>query len=187
MSILSKAVLPVALGVPFILSGCMSGPTAMSNVSKDAAPYTKSVAQIKDDLDTPQRSNRVIDAVKAAAASVSETSQPQMVALTGLGYSQVSTQPGKSLNEKRLLAIRAARLEAMRDLTEQVHGISLSASTTVRDAAVVSDVVQGTISGVLRGARTVRITPKDGDTFEVVLELDPSTVGYIVRAAKTEI
>jgi len=30
----------------------------------------------------------------------------------------------------------------------------------------------------------VRITPKDSDTFEVVLELDQSTIGYIVKSAK---
>lgn len=184
MPFISKAVLPVLLTSTMTVMGCMGGPSAKSAVPAQASAHTKSVAQLKDDLQTPTRSNRVIDAVKAASANVTTVTAPKMANLTGVGFSQVSTQPGQSLNEKRLLAIRAARLEAMRDLTEQVHGISLTATTTVRDAAVTSDTLQGTISGVLRGARTVRITPKDSDTFEVVLELDPSTVAYIVRSAK---
>lgn len=170
------------------LAAC-SGGTAQSMLPKNADPYTQAIAQTQDDLmqaeaqSAPKTSNRVLDTVRAMANSVppSEAEAPNVI--TGLGYSQVSTQPGKSLNERRLLAIRAARLEAMRDLTEQVYGIHLTSETTIRDTVTRNDVIQGTIQGVLRGARTARITPKDSDTFEVVLELDPSTVAYIVRAA----
>ena len=36
--------------------------------------------------------------------------------MVGHGYAQVPGQPGKTHNEKRLMAMRAARLDAMRDL-----------------------------------------------------------------------
>jgi hypothetical protein len=72
----------------------------------------------------------------------------------------------------------------MRDLTEQVHGIRLTSQTSIRDMVLRSDTLNGVVSGEIRGARTVRITPKDSDTFEVVLELDQSTIGYIVKSAK---
>ena len=170
------------------LAACSVG-TAQSMLPKNPDPYTQAIAQTQDDLiqaeaqSTPKTSNRVLDTVRAKANSVipSEADAPTLI--KGLGYSQVSTQPGKTLNERRLLAIRAARLEAMRDLTEQVYGIHLTSQTTIHDTVTRNDVIQGTIQGVLRGARTASITPKDSDTFEVVLELDPSTVAYIVRAA----
>ena len=182
--------IPVALGAIVLLglTAC-SGGSSQSMLPKNADPYTQAIAQTQDDLmqaealSAPKTSNRVLDTVRAAANSVTPTQADTPTVITGLGYSQVSTQPGKTVNERRLLAIRAARLEAMRDLTEQVYGIHLTSETTVRDTVTRNDVIQGKVHGVLRGARTARITPKDNDTFEVVLELNPSTVAYIVRAA----
>ena len=87
--------------------------------------------------------------------------------------------------EKRLMAIRAARLEAMRDLTEQVHGLRLDSTSTVNDMVLRSDYIRGLVDGEIRGARTTSIKPKSADTFEVVLTLDPDVVRYIVKAAKT--
>lgn len=48
--------------------------------------------------------------------------------LTSVGFASVSVQPGKSLNQKRILAIKAARLDALAKLTEQIHGIQISGS-----------------------------------------------------------
>ena len=101
-----------------------------------------------------------------------------------MGFSQVSNQPGKTTNQKRILAIRAARVEAIRDLTEQVHGLRISSSTTVKDAVIVDDVLRGRVDGEIRGARTVRITPKGSDGYEVVMALDTDMVRYIVKAAR---
>ncbi|TCP61357.1 hypothetical protein EV663_10575 [Rhodovulum bhavnagarense] len=157
------------------LAGCMAMPKSASDaLPADAGPGATQLAQVKDDLDglSVQTGTRLLKTDEAAPA------------IRGLGFSQVSTQPGKSTNEKRLMAIRAARLDAMRDLAEQVHGIRLSGESTLRDTAMRNDLLFAQVQGEIRGARTVRITPKDGDTFEVVLELDADTVAYIVRAAK---
>uniref|UniRef100_A4WSZ8 Lipoprotein LPP20-like domain-containing protein n=1 Tax=Cereibacter sphaeroides (strain ATCC 17025 / ATH 2.4.3) TaxID=349102 RepID=A4WSZ8_CERS5 len=104
--------------------------------------------------------------------------------MTGIGFSQVAGQPGRTLNERRLMAMRAARLDAMRDLAEQVHGLRLDSRTTVRDAVAVNDQIAGAVSGSIRGARLVRITPKGEDSYEVELALDADAVGYIVKAAR---
>lgn len=165
------------------LSGCTGAErTAMSFLTKTADPQTKQLARVKDDLDamSGNRSGQVVPTLAAMKREPAVEIKP----IQGLGYAQVSTQPGKSLNERRLLAIRAARLEAMRDLTEQVHGIQLTSETTIRDTVVRSDVIRGTVQGELRGARTIKINPKDTDTFEVILELDAGVVSYIVRQAK---
>jgi hypothetical protein len=103
------------------------------------------------------------------------------VAVTGRGFAQVSGQPGGTLGERRLMAIRAARLEALRDLAEQVHGAGLSAQTVVRDSVVVDDEVRARLVVALRGARTVAILPKGEDGYEVVMQLDPAGLALVNR------
>ena len=54
--------------------------------------------------------------------------------LHAIGYGIVDVQPGPSKNEKMLQAMRASKLDAYRELTEQVYGQSLQGSTSLRDA-----------------------------------------------------
>ena len=82
------------------------------------------------------------------------------------------------------MAIRVARLDAMRELTEQVHGLSLSGQTTVVDAVLQNDTTRATVQGTIRGARTVRINPVGSDTYEVVLELDRDMIARIMQAVR---
>ncbi len=105
--------------------------------------------------------------------------------LTATGYAVVSSQPGQSVEQKRLMAIRAARMSAMRDLAEQIHGLKVDSNTTVIDLMVQNDTFRGVVSGVIRGARTVRINPTGSDTYETVLEIDQDMVAYLFRSAQT--
>lgn len=164
--------LAICLPLALSLSACMAPSRAVDALPSDASVSTRMLAEVRDDL-TPRQATRM--------ARTAATRAPE-VQFTGLGMSQVSTQPGSSLNEKRLMAIRAARLEALRDLTEQVHGIRLSSETTVQDQITRSDHIRALVEGEIRGARTLRITPKDGDSFEVMLALSPDVVRYIMRA-----
>lgn len=162
-----------ALICALALSACASGPrSAVQSLPPDADARTEELAEVKDALD---------GAGAATARVVIETPAPM---ITGLGLAQIAGQPGKTKNEKRLMAIRAARMDAIRDLTEQVHGIRISASTTIREAVVQDDSLSAVVQGTLRGARTVRVTPKGTDSYEVEMALDRETVAYIVRALK---
>ena len=105
--------------------------------------------------------------------------------LTAIGYAVVSNQPGQSNAQKRLMAIRAARMAAMRDLAEQIHGLKVDGSTTVIDLMVQNDTFRGVVSGTIRGARTVRINPTGSDTYEIVLEIDRDIVTRLMSAART--
>ena len=105
--------------------------------------------------------------------------------LTATGYAVVSIQPGQSTEQKRLMAIRAARMSAMRELAEQIHGLKVDSNTTVIDLMVQNDTFRGIVSGVIRGARTVRINPTGSDTYETVLEIDQDMVAYLFRQAQT--
>ena len=102
--------------------------------------------------------------------------------ITGVGFSAVSIQPGKNLNQKRIMAIKAARLDALRQLTEQIHGIQLTGTTKIAEAIVQSDTLRADIQGVILGARTVKIEPSSSDTYEVIVEIDRPLIDEIVRA-----
>ena len=80
------------------------------------------------------------------------------------------------------MAIKAARLDALRQLTEQIHGIQLTGATKIAEAIVQSDTLRADIQGVILGARTVKIEPSSSDTYEVVVEIDRPLIDEIVRA-----
>ena len=102
--------------------------------------------------------------------------------LTSVGFASVSVQPGKSLNQKRILAIKAARLDALAKLTEQIHGIQISGSTKISEAIVQNDSLRADIQGVILGARTVQVDPTTSDTFQVTVEIDKSMIDAIIKA-----
>ena len=155
-----------------LLSACghitgMSQTSMTSGFGKDLAmveaSQSQSVVTLKDVLDA-------------------ETSD--IPTLTAIGYAVTSSQPGRSQAQKRLMAIRSARMAAMRDMAEQIHGLQVDSSTTVIDLMVQNDTFRGVVSGTIRGARTVRINPTGSETYEVVLEIDREMVGYLLKTAR---
>jgi outer membrane protein FlgP len=104
--------------------------------------------------------------------------------IQGLGYAVVSVQPGRNTAQKTLLAIRAARMDATRALAEQIHGLSVDSRTTMAEAVVQSDTLRATVTGVIRGARTVHIEPQSPDVYEVLLEVDRDMIEQMLRMAR---
>ena len=104
--------------------------------------------------------------------------------LTATGYAVVSTQPGQNVEQKRLMAIRAARMSAMRELAEQIHGIQVDSNTTVIDLMVQNDTFRAVVKGIIRGAKTVRINPTGVDTYETVLEIDKDMMLMMLKSAR---
>ena len=115
---------------------------------------------------------------------VLDASTANIPTLTAVGYAVTSSQPGRSESQKRLMAIRSARMAAMRELAEQIHGLQVDSNTTVIDLVVQNDTFRGVVAGTIRGARTVRINPTGADTYEVVLEIDRETIGYLLKTAR---
>lgn len=115
---------------------------------------------------------------------VLDASAEEVPTLTAVGYAVVSSQPGRTDAQKRLMAIRSARMAAMRDLAEQIHGLQIDSSTTVIDLMVQNDTFRGVVSGTIRGARTVRINPTGSDTYEIVLEIDRDLIAHLMNNAK---
>jgi hypothetical protein len=134
---------------------------------------------VKSDDKKQSQTDSLIQAQQMLEASVEE-----IPTLTAVGYAVVSTQPGHSDAQRRLMAIRAARMAAMRDLAEQIHGLKVDSNTTVVDLMVQNDTFRGVVSGTIRGARTVRINPTGSDTYEIVLEIDREMMTYLLNVAR---
>jgi hypothetical protein len=96
--------------------------------------------------------------------------------ITATVYAVVAVQNHKNQAQQRLMAIRASKLDAYRNLTEQVYGQQLDASSTVADMVVTNDTFRTKVEGVIYGAKLVSITPVGEDTYETTLSLDRDVV-----------
>tara|TARA_A200000113_G_scaffold212736_1_gene214484 strand:+ start:183 stop:704 length:522 start_codon:yes stop_codon:yes gene_type:complete len=119
-----------------------------------------------------------------ALKEVFDSSVEKIPTLSAVGYAVVSSQPGRTDAQKRLMAIRSARMAAMRELAEQIHGIKVDSNTTVIDLMVQNDTFRAVVKGVIRGAKTVRINPTGDDTYETVLEIDKDMMLMMLRSAR---
>ena len=112
----------------FMFSACSYQPEISYNDGK-SDPLTNLVNTLnpskntKDSNKTSQTDNLIM------AQQVLDASVEEIPTLTAVGYAVVSTQPGRSDAQKRLMAIRAARMAAMRDLAEPVSYTHLTLPT----------------------------------------------------------
>ncbi|MDK1287413.1 LPP20 family lipoprotein [Pseudoalteromonas umbrosa] len=95
--------------------------------------------------------------------------------LKAIGYAPLDAQPGATDSEKMLMAIKVSKLEAYRELAEQVYGHQLNATTTVRGVVAQNDGLRSQVQGVIRGARVLK-SYAVGDIYTTELELDMKTV-----------
>lgn len=162
-----------------ILSGCQS------NLLRGNLVQPGDTAQTLEPLSILSTSNQ--NATMSDVAEINATldaSVMEIPTINAVGYAVVSSQPGRSENQKRLMAIRSARMAAMRELAEQIHGLKVEGNTTVIDLMVQNDTFRGVVTGTIRGARTVRINPTGSDTYEVVLEIDNEMISGLIKSAR---
>ena len=95
---------------------------------------------------------------------------PMTLRVVGYGATEVESK-AKSDAQRRLLAIRAARMDAYRAMAERVYGMSVQGSTTVRDMVVQNDRFRSYVETYMHGARVVSTDVMPDGTVETVLEM----------------
>jgi hypothetical protein len=96
--------------------------------------------------------------------------------ITATGYAVIAIQNSDDPAQRRLLAIRASKLDAYRALAEQVYGQYVDSQTTIGELVVANDSFRARVEGVVYGAELESIDPLGGDTYAVTLSLDRSVV-----------
>lgn len=97
--------------------------------------------------------------------------QPQLIKITGIGYGAESTYEAYTPGQRRLMAIRASKLDAYRSLAEQLHGIKIDSNTSISTLTAKNDSFRARVNAIVRGARVVSVTPMADRNYETVLEV----------------
>lgn len=96
----------------------------------------------------------------------------QFPVLTAVGYAPISVQPAKDKSRKMLMALKASKLDAYRELTEQVYGHKLNGQESVANMVLTNTELKSSVEGIIRGAEIVKSYPVGDDTYATELTLD---------------
>ena len=106
-----------------------------------------------------------------------ETVEPETYpVLKAVGYAPISSQNGESDSMKLIMAMKASKLDAYRELTEQVYGQKIEGSQSVSGLVVDSETLRASVEGVIRGAEVIKTYPVGDDTYVTALSLDMQQV-----------
>lgn len=89
-----------------------------------------------------------------------------MVTAKGHGFPPINAG---SLEQARNLSRRAAIADGYRALAEQVHGVHITAETTIKSQIISGDIVESKVSAVIRGAEILSEEFADDGSCVVVL------------------
>ncbi|MFQ6673407.1 MAG: LPP20 family lipoprotein [Fidelibacterota bacterium] len=96
-----------------------------------------------------------------------------LVVATGIGaISPLAQNPGMA----RATAVRAAKVDAYRNLLEAVMAVTVTSETTVRGSAVENDVVKTKVEGMVRGARIRDINGDNRGDFNDIRYLSDTSI-----------
>lgn len=91
---------------------------------------------------------------------------------TGVGLGVVRDDDRRPDNVKQLVAIRAAKLEAVRSLAEQIHGIKVTSKSDLTSSQLLSDRSSMETFAVLHGVRFVKVEPIQPGVYQALAEVD---------------
>jgi hypothetical protein len=169
-------VLAGALSV-MIVSGCSSnpncsnsflpsflnsgGPTACANTSPlvGSAPPTLEIARGCN------------SEASSCGVSLGRASAPP-AKFVAVGYGSAGNQMQYTSAQQRLMAMRAAEVDAYRKLAEQVRGFRVSGSTTVSAFAIQSDAIRSYVDAYIRGAQITNVLAIADGNFQATVELE---------------
>lgn len=109
-----------------------------------------------------------------------ETVEPENYpVIFAVGYAPISIQKGASESSKMLMALKASKLDAYRELTEQVYGQKVDSGQSLASLVMQNTRLDSSVQGVIRGAKVVKSYPVGDDTYATELELDFKLVNDI--------
>jgi hypothetical protein len=85
----------------------------------------------------------------------------------------IGAPPDRSIGKinARPMALRAAKVDAYRNLLEMTKGVQVDARTTIKDFTVESDVVNTQVEGLIKGAQVLKQEYMSDGTVEVTMRM----------------
>lgn len=109
-----------------------------------------------------------------------ETIEPDSYpTISAIGYAPISAQKGADKSSKMLMALKASKLDAYRELTEQVYGQKVDGGQTLSNLVLQNTHLGSSVQGVIRGAKVIKSYPVGDDTYATELALDFKLVNDI--------
>ncbi|WP_128080442.1 LPP20 family lipoprotein [Salinivibrio socompensis] len=105
--------------------------------------------------------------------------------ISAVGMASISAQQGATQEEKETRAMRASKVDAYKELSEQVYGLRVSSRASVNDQSLGRDSTQGAVDGIIRGAEVVA-SYKVGDSYVTELELNLETMKKMKRYGESQ-
>ena len=102
----------------------------------------------------------------------------------GIGYAVISSQKGDSAEEKRLMAVKASKLEAYKSLVEQLYGQYIEVQAGMTNSVVDEEVFRSRVEGIISGATVVSVKPIGDHTYETTLRLGSDAASGLTEAAE---
>jgi hypothetical protein len=99
--------------------------------------------------------------------------------ISAVGYAPISVQKGASESSRMLMALKASKLDAYRELTEQVFGQKVDSGQSLSSLVIQNTSLDSSVQGVIRGAKVVKSYPVGDDMYATELELDFKLVNDI--------
>lgn len=102
-----------------------------------------------------------------------ETIEPEEYpVIKAVGYAPISAQQGQNESSKMLMALKASKLDAYRELAEQVFGQKVDGQQSLANLVLDDARLNSSVQGVIRGAKVTKSYPVGDDTYATELELD---------------
>jgi hypothetical protein len=104
----------------------------------------------------------------------------QVIRVKGNGFGPESI---KELGRRKILAKRAAQMDAYRNLLEVVKGVHINSNTKVEDMMLASDEIKSRTEGMLKGMRVVDAAYTDDGGCEITVEVNIDEKGQFLLSA----
>ncbi|MGD2086955.1 MAG: LPP20 family lipoprotein [Candidatus Aminicenantes bacterium] len=111
-------------------------------------------------------------------ASMNWTKQAMRVKGNGFGPERI-----KELGRRKILAKRAAKMDAYRNLLEVIKGVHITSNTKVEDMMLASDEIKSRTEGMLKGMRVVDVAYSNDGGCEITVEVNIDEKGQFLLSA----
>lgn len=112
-------------------------------------------------------------AIAGNSVSAAECSEEnRCTRIVGIGLAAVQEDMDSSWAEKRVVAVRAAKLDALRSIAEQVNGIKFQSQSQYGRSRLNADRFSISSAGTISGVKFVRVEPLEEGIYQAIAEMD---------------